>query len=169
MQNGEAADLHAIARPRPQRRIPKFRRRAEARPDEVLEASLDLFIERGFSATRVEDIARRAGLSKGAVYLYFPSKEAILEALVRRAIVPITDMAAAALDRFEGTPREALQLLFGLMADQLADPRVIAIPKLIMREGPGPPTSADTPRPPAHHAQGVGVVGVSGGSGRRGG
>ena len=55
------------------RRTPKFRRRAEARPDEVLDAALDLFIEKGFAETRVEDIAKRAGLSKGAVYLYFPS------------------------------------------------------------------------------------------------
>jgi AcrR family transcriptional regulator len=59
-------------------RGPKFRRRAEARPDEVLDAALDLFIEKGFAATRVEDIAKRAGISKGAVYLYFPSKEAII-------------------------------------------------------------------------------------------
>src|SRR5439155_9079413 len=71
------------------RRTPKFRRRAEARPDEVLDAALDLFIENGFAATRVDDIAKRAGLSKGAVYLYFPSKEAIIEALVRRALVPV--------------------------------------------------------------------------------
>ena len=59
---------------RPARRVPKFRRRAEARPDEVLDAALDLFIEKGFAATRVEDIAKRAGLSKGAIYLYFKSK-----------------------------------------------------------------------------------------------
>ena len=45
-------------------RGPKFRRRAEARPDEVLDAALELFIEKGFVATRVEDIAGRAGLSK---------------------------------------------------------------------------------------------------------
>ncbi len=60
--------------------------RAEARPDEVLDAALALFVEKGFANTRVEDIAVRAGLSKGAVYLYFPSKEAILEGLVRRAV-----------------------------------------------------------------------------------
>ena len=57
---------------RPARRVPKFRRRAEARPDEVLDAALDLFIEKGFAATRVEDIAKRAGLSKGADLSLFP-------------------------------------------------------------------------------------------------
>lgn len=116
------------------RRGPKFRRRAEARPDEVLDAALDLFIEKGFAAARVEDIARRAGLSKGAVYLYFPSKEAILEALVRRAIVPIAQGAGAALEHFPGGPHEAFMMLFALMSQRLADPRVLAIPKLIIRE-----------------------------------
>src|SRR6185437_5226216 len=116
------------------RRTPKFRRRAEARPDEVLDAALDLFIEKGFAAARVEDIAKRAGLSKGAVYLYFPSKEAIMEGLVRRAVVPITETAAVALGQFQGSPREAFMLLFRLMSERLADPRVLAIPKLIIRE-----------------------------------
>lgn len=116
------------------RRVPKFRRRAEARPDEVLDAALDLFIEQGFAATRVEDIARRAGLSKGAVYLYFPSKQAILEALVRRAIVPVAESAATTVGTFEGDPREAIRMVFAIISRRLADPRVIAIPKLIIRE-----------------------------------
>lgn len=116
------------------RRTPKFRRRAGARPDEVLDAALDLFIENGFAATRVEDIAKRAGLSKGAVYLYFPSKEAIMEGLVKRAIVPIAETAGQALTSFEGTPREAFMMLFRLMSQNLGNPRVLAVPKLIIRE-----------------------------------
>ena len=63
------------------------RRRPEARPDEILDAALSVFAEQGFTAARVEDIARRAGLSKGAVYLYFPSKEAMLNALVEQSAV----------------------------------------------------------------------------------
>ncbi|SMF60330.1 transcriptional regulator, TetR family [Tistlia consotensis] len=113
---------------------PKFRRRAEARPDEVLDAALDLFIARGFAATRVEDIARRAGLSKGAVYLYYPSKEAILEALVQRSILPIAEQVAA-LGRLEtGDPKAALRSLIDLIGDGLAEPRVAAIPKIIVGE-----------------------------------
>src|SRR6185312_6394698 len=97
------------------RRPPKFRRRAEARPDEVLDAALDLFMEKGFSATRVEDIARRAGL-------------------VKRAIVPIAQTAAAALGSFSGSPRDAFMMLFRLMSERLGEPRVLAVPKLIIRE-----------------------------------
>lgn len=81
-------------------KAPKFRRRAEARPDEVLDAALALFVEKGFAATKVEDVATRAGLSKGAVYLYFASKDALLEAIVRRAIAPIATVTFEQLEHF---------------------------------------------------------------------
>lgn len=115
-------------------RGPKFRRRAEARPDEVLDAALALFIEKGFAATRVEDIARRAGLSKGAVYLYFPSKEAIIEGLVRRAVVPLATDALAFAGSFEGHPRVLLTTIMRMLAGRLSDPATMAIPRLMMRE-----------------------------------
>ena len=115
-------------------RGPKFRRRAEARPDEVLDAALDLFIEKGFAATRVEDIAARAGLSKGAVYLYFPSKEAILEGLVKRAILPIANNALGMLENYAGDPRPVITAALKLVAGRLTDPKMAAIPRLLMRE-----------------------------------
>lgn len=116
------------------RRTPKFRRRAEARPDEVLDAALDLFIEQGFAQTRVDDIARRAGISKGAVYLYFESKEKILEGLVRRAVVPIATSALEFLNDVESDPRLVITMVLKMAAHRLSDPKMIAIPKLVMRE-----------------------------------
>lgn len=115
-------------------RAPKFRRRAEARPEEVLDAALDLFIEKGFAATRVEDIAKKAGLSKGAVYLYFPSKEAIMEALVRRAIVPVAENAAAFVAGFGGNPRDGIATLMQLVCTRLSDRRMLAVPRLMLHE-----------------------------------
>lgn len=115
-------------------RVPKFRRRAEARPDEVLDAALQLFTEKGFANTRVEDIAVRAGLSKGAVYLYFPSKEAILEGLVKRAVLPIAESAAAFARNYVGDPRIAMTMMLKTVGAKLSEPGVIAIPKLMMRE-----------------------------------
>lgn len=123
-------------------RGPKFRRRAEARPDEVLDAALALFIENGFAATRVEDIAKRAGISKGAVYLYFPSKEALLEGLVRRAVLPIAENALGALQNFEGDPRIVITAVLKMLALRLKDDKLIAIPKLIFREVLGFPELA---------------------------
>lgn len=123
-------------------RGPKFRRRAEARPDEVLDAALDLFIEKGFAATRVEDIAKRAGLSKGAVYLYFESKEKILEGIVRRAIVPIADHVIGFVEDYEGDPRTLIAMVMKMLALRLNDPRILAIPKVILRELMGFPELA---------------------------
>ena len=113
---------------------PRWRRRAGERPDEVLDAALDLFIERGFSPTRVEDIARRAGLSKGAVYLYFDSKEAILIALIRRAVVPVAEGAMTIAARATGDPRETIATIVRLVVGRLSDPRLSAIPQLVLAE-----------------------------------
>ncbi len=124
-------------------RGPKFRRRAEERPDEVLDAALELFIEKGFAATRVDDIARRAGLSKGAVYLYFPSKEAVLEALVRRAIVPVADSALDALRNYEGDPRLVIAMVIKMVGQRFSDPRIVAVPKVVFREVLGFPHLAE--------------------------
>ena len=81
--------------PRPRRRA----RRKEARPGEILAAALALFAAHGFAATRLEDVADRAGVSKGTIYLYFPTKEALFRAVVRQGIVPniaaMEELAAA--------------------------------------------------------------------------
>src|SRR5690606_21345086 len=124
-------------------RGPKFRRRAEARPDEVLDAALELFMEKGFAATRVEDIARRAGLSKGTVYLYFPSKEAVLEGLVRRAIIPVADSALAALADYQGDPRVVISRVIKMVGQRFSDPRIVAVPKVVLREVLGFPHLAE--------------------------
>lgn len=113
---------------------PKWRRRADARPDEVLDAALDLFIASGFSATRVEDIARRAGISKGAVYLYFDSKEAILTALVRRSIVPVAEDAVSLSALEHADPEGTIRLMVKTVADRMADGRMSAIPRIILAE-----------------------------------
>ncbi len=85
----------------------------------MLDAALDLFIESGFANTRVEDIAARAGLSKGAVYLYFSSKEAVLEGIVRRAIVPIAATAVHLVESYAGDPRTIITQLLGGLGNQM--------------------------------------------------
>ena len=97
----------------------KFRRRAEARPDEVLDAALAMFVEKGFAATKVDEVARAAGVSKGLVYLYFPSKEALLEGIVQRALAPIADHAVDSLAQIAGDPREAITQLLTMLCRQV--------------------------------------------------
>src|ERR1700722_19398693 len=65
----------------------RWRRRKDARPGEIVAASLACFAERGFAATRLEDVARRAGVTKGTLYLYFSNKEELFKAVVRQAVV----------------------------------------------------------------------------------
>ncbi len=113
---------------------PKFRRRADERPDEVLDAALQLFLRDGFEATRVEDIAKIAGISKATVYLYFPSKVALLEGLVKRSISPVALMAENAMIQFEGSGQDAIRMALRLVSEKLSDPNIFGIPVLVMRE-----------------------------------
>ncbi|CAN7570822.1 helix-turn-helix domain containing protein [Devosia sp. LjRoot16] len=110
----------------------KFRRRAEARPDEVLDAALELFIEKGFASTRVEDIAKRAGLSKGTVYLYFPSKEALLEGLVRR--VARLQSGRCRIWPSSKAIRACPSPCWCIRCKICSDPNNLAVPRLILRE-----------------------------------
>ena len=121
---------------------PRFRRRAEARADEVLDAALDLFTRQGFAGTTVEQVARHAGLSKAAVYLYFPSKQALLTGLVRRAIVPVADEALTRIAAYRGDPRPMLRQLLTLVAERLADPKALAVPVVVLREAVSVPEIA---------------------------
>src|SRR6516225_4331522 len=66
----------------------RWRRRKEARPAEILAAALECFRERGFTATRLDDVAARAGVTKGTIYLYYPSKEDLFKAVVRSELAP---------------------------------------------------------------------------------
>jgi AcrR family transcriptional regulator len=67
---------------------PKFRRRKADRPGEIVRAALAVFAEKGFAAARLDEIAARAGVSKGGVYLYFETKEELFRAVVAQAIAP---------------------------------------------------------------------------------
>jgi AcrR family transcriptional regulator len=114
-------------------RAVRWRRRKEARPNEILAAALALFGERGFAATRLDDVALRAGVTKGTLYLYFPNKQELFEAVVRQALVPSIEWGEALLDK-PGEP--AALLLEKLMRSwaQLALSPAGAIPKILISE-----------------------------------
>lgn len=109
-------------------------RRKDARPAELLAAALDCFVEKGFAATRMEDIARRARVAKGTFYLYFPSKEAVFEALVRETLLPrLATLEQSAT--MAGLGAEAkLRAILAMLGQVLADPKLVAIPKLVLAE-----------------------------------
>ncbi|HXU93281.1 MAG TPA: TetR/AcrR family transcriptional regulator [Gallionella sp.] len=84
-------------------------RRKQARPAELLAAALDHFVERGFAATKLDDVAAQAGVSKGTLYLYFGSKEELFKAVIRQGIFPVLDEGEAMLVQHEGDARTLLQ------------------------------------------------------------
>ena len=116
--------------PEPQK--PRWRRRADARPEEILNAALSEFTSRGFEAARMEDIAKRAGLSKAAIYLYFPSKMAVLEALIEAKVGPLAQHAQTLLAMGADDPLMALRMLATAAAHRMADPNLIAVPRLVI-------------------------------------
>jgi len=112
----------------------KRRRRKQARPAELLAAALDTFREKGFAATRMEDIAARAGVSKGTIYLYYPSKQAVFEALVRENLLPSLARLEAIRQSTEGSCADRLRRFVASLATTAGEPRLFAIPKLILAE-----------------------------------
>lgn len=113
---------------------PRWERRKEARPAELLAAALDLFVEKGYAGTRLEDVAARAGVSKGTLYLYFQNKEELFKAVVRENIVTQLSEAAQEMQDFDG-PSEAL--LRGLIESWWKDfgaTQAGALTKLLMAE-----------------------------------
>ena len=92
-------------------RPPRWQRRKEARPGEIVAAALEVFVEHGFAAAKLADVARRAGVTKGTLYLYFDSKEALFKAVVRETIVPVIAQGEALARSFTGSARELLERL----------------------------------------------------------
>jgi AcrR family transcriptional regulator len=111
----------------------RWRRRKEARPEEILSAALESFAERGFAATRIEDVAARAGISKGTLYLYFDGKEELFKAVVRQALLPNLARIEALAASFEGPSASLLERLLATVAG-VVESRVGAIPKLVIAE-----------------------------------
>jgi len=117
----------------------RWRRRKEARPSEILDAALDCFAEHGFAATRLDDVAHRAGITKGTLYLYFPNKEELFKAVVAQALVPNLERGEALLseaDKRVAEPPSAAALLAQLMHGwaELARLPAGAIPKIVVSE-----------------------------------
>ena len=111
----------------------RWRRRKEARPGEIIHAALACFQERGFAATRLEDVAVRAGVTKGTIYLYYPSKEDLFKAVIQSELVPNLESLESALDP-SGSALEQLQQLFTVFVHHIAPSPASVIPKLVLAE-----------------------------------
>ena len=100
-----------------------------------MRAALELFVEQGFAATRIQEIAKQAGVSKGTVYLYFESKEALLEAVVRESVGPVLERGQIMVDEGEGSAAELIRALLRYWWSAFESRGATGLPKLIYSEG----------------------------------
>ena len=113
--------------------VARNRRRKEARPQELTAAALALFVEKGFTATRLDEVAARAGVSKGTLYLYFDSKEALFKAVIQEGIVPALEAGEAMLAECDDPVLLLRQILHGWWL-RIGSTELGGIPKLMMAE-----------------------------------
>jgi AcrR family transcriptional regulator len=117
-----------------QRQDRRWTRRKEARPAELMAAALDLFVERGFAATRLDDVAARAGVSKGTLYLYFSSKEELFKAVIRSGIVPLIERGERLQEEHTGTAADLLREIVFSWWESVGNTTLGGIPKLMFSE-----------------------------------
>ena len=124
---------HAVV-PSKRKTKPRWQRRKDARPEELIAAALDEFVERGYEAAKLADVARRAGVTKGTIYLYFDNKEALFKALVRETIVPVIEQGEALAKSFTGSARDLFEQLIREYFRLVGDTSLSGIPRLMIAE-----------------------------------
>ena len=130
------------AQPQPPKPPSNRAERTAERREAIIEAALDEFISRGFTATRIDDVARRAGVAKGTIYLHFKDKESMFEELIRTALVPLIGRLHAP-PPIGGSVRDAVEAFARTFIQEVAATRRGDIVRLIVAEGPRFPSIAD--------------------------
>lgn len=112
----------------------RWKRRAEDRPREICAAALEVFAEKGFAAARLDDIARRAGVSKGTLYLYFNDKEALFRAVVRDTVAPNIEAVRAAALGADLPFEQVARMFLARLAELTGRLPVGAVAKMVIGE-----------------------------------
>jgi AcrR family transcriptional regulator len=113
---------------------PVRQRRKETRPAEIMAAALDIFVERGFASTKLDDVAARAGVSKGTLYLYFSSKEELFKAVIQQGILPVLEQGEEMLAQHSGDTASLLRDLIHNWWEVVGSTKLAGILKLIVSE-----------------------------------
>lgn len=121
----------------------RWRRRKDARPEEILDAALEVFTEKGFAGTRLDEVARAAGVSKGTLYLYFKSKQEIFEAAIQHTINPRLAQVEKLVEGDDGPVDDLLGRLIREWWNNVTGSHISALPKLIISESGNFPELAE--------------------------
>ena len=123
---------------------PRWQRKKEDRPQEILDAALELFVKQGFAATKVSQIARKAGVTPGTLYVYYKNKEAILQEVVMKALRPVFYDADKILGKYKGSAGDLLFILIEKWWDAVGgESKISGVPKLISAEASNFPQLSD--------------------------
>jgi AcrR family transcriptional regulator len=113
---------------------PKWNRRKEDRPAEIIDAAMDVFAKQGFANTKLEDVAKRAGVVKGTLYRYFDTKEAVFRAVVQQALAAHLQDIEKAASAFDGSLAEFVPMLLKRAANRMGDDRLPGIARMVLTE-----------------------------------
>lgn len=113
---------------------PRWARRKEARPQELVAAALHLFVEKGYAATRLDDVAAAAGVSKGTVYLYFSNKEDLFKAVIRENVLPALAVGLEMVQKHEGDSASLFKALMLAWWERIGQTEASGLVKLMMAE-----------------------------------
>ncbi len=113
---------------------PRWQRRAEDRPREICAAALEVFAEKGFAAARLDEIARRAGVSKGTLYLYFKDKEDLFRAVVRDTVAPNVEKLRAAFTQIDLPFADVIRMFLQRFVEVTGRVPVGAVAKMVIGE-----------------------------------
>jgi AcrR family transcriptional regulator len=109
-------------------------RRKEARPQELLDAALEVFVEKGFAAARTDDVAQRAGVAKGTLYLYYPSKDELLKAVIRCYIASEIAAGRVAAQAHRGQAADVMRDVVVPWWQRIVDSPASGVFKLVVTE-----------------------------------
>lgn len=121
----------------------KWQRRKDDRPGEILFAALQVFSSKGFNATRLDEVAKKAGISKGTLYLYFDSKQALFKAVVTEFVLPQIQQAEIHAGNYQGPIRDLLINLLQHWQNNILQTELAGIPKMIIAEASNFPEMAE--------------------------
>jgi AcrR family transcriptional regulator len=122
---------------------PRYQRRKEDRPKEITEAALQAFAEKGYAATRVEEVAKRAGVSKGLMYLYFKTKEELFKAVVKSVVVRRVDQLIGSIESTDLSSEDFIRGPLTSFLKQVPGSPVAIVIRLLISEGPRHPDLVD--------------------------
>ena len=122
---------------------PKYQRRKEDRPQEIADAAFETFAEKGYAGTRIDDVARRAGVSKGLTYLYYKTKEDLFKAVIRNVVVRRVDMLIGDVESSELSSEDFIRGPFLAFMKKVPKSPIAIVIRLLVAEGPRHPDLCD--------------------------